>query len=419
MSTEWMMPRRFPMLMAAGIGMTITPMVLLMYGLAQFKIRALVGVSAATTSFSYSSALVSMMMIGLGPLAGWCADTLYQRHGRRKLTLLLGSLLGLLGLLAFALSASLTALTASWLLLQFGYSLAVASCFAWIISVVPPDVQGRCYGIIGMAIPVCAMLSSLLVLGALAASPLWDKLVLLGLLQLLVLAVVCIRLPETAPRPVRASGHLASNLGFRHWLAMFQHADFNWLFASKLGLNTLFAGLKMMPLFYVARLHLNEQQVYQLNALMAFGTLFLIVASLVTGYLADRWGHIKEWNIAAALWLSGCIGCYAAVGSTTAVIVLSCLFSFGIGIAGAAGNVLVNRVLSDPKHYGRDTSVLNASVHIGTVFMGIAAPSVIHWGQRWGRGDGYELFFLLLSTVALLSAACVWRVQRTLPQGTI
>jgi hypothetical protein len=47
-------------LMAMGIGLSITPPVLLMYGLSQFKITSLVGVTAATSWFGYCVAIVSI-----------------------------------------------------------------------------------------------------------------------------------------------------------------------------------------------------------------------------------------------------------------------------------------------------------------------------------------------------------------------
>jgi MFS family permease len=394
-------------LIAIGIGLSITPMVLLMYGLSQFKITSLVGAAAATSWFGYCVAIVSALMIGLGPGSGWLADRLYRRVGSRRRCMGIGSALGAIALLGFAVSPDLPSLILCWLAVQFCYGLVTASGFALVAVEVERQAQGKVYGFIGMAIPLCAMASSVLVMGVFAASSMVTKLLLVAVVQGLSVGVIQWRVPERPYQQPVASMMLKT---WRHFYPAFkQYPDFTWLLCSRLCLNIAFAGLKMMPLFYVARLHLNEQQVYELNALAAVGTLFLILASVASGYLSDRVGQVRKLNVLAPVIIALALAGFSVADSTVEVIAASCVMSFGIGVIGAAGNLLVNRVLPSLDHYAKDSSLLNASVHVGATLMGLLAPTLILWGTHWGA-DGYGFFFILLAGVALLASlfiACI------------
>lgn len=394
-------------LISIGIGLTITPPVLLMYGLGQFKVSALVGSELVTSWFGYCTAIVSAIMIGLGPVSGWVADHLYRRFGSRRWCMAIASVLGMMMLLGFALSSNMTSLILCWLAVQFCYGLVMTLGFALVAVEVDLHTQGKVYGFIGVAIPLCAMGSSVLVMGLFAASSMVTKLLLVAALQGISIFLMVWRVPERPYRP-QAAVFLVKN--WRQYYPPFkQFPDFTWLFCSKLCLNTAIAGLKMMPLFYVARLKLNEQQVYELNALTAIGTLFLILASVVSGYMCDRYGHIRRFNLLAPTIIALALLGFSIADSTIEVIIASCVMSIGLGICGAVGNVLINRVLPSLEQYSKDASLLNASVHVGATFIGLLAPPIILWGAHWGT-DGYGFFFVLLSGIALLASLFIFLI---------
>ncbi|MDU7582800.1 MULTISPECIES: MFS transporter [Aeromonas] len=388
-------------LISIGIGLTVTQPVLLMYGLGQFKVSALVGDSEAISWFGLCTAIVSAIMIVMGPGSGWVADRLYRWAGSRRLCMVIGSILGAVALPGFALSPDLPSLILCWLAVNFCYGLVTTSGFALVAVEVDLKSQGKVYGFIGMAIPLCAMASIVLVMGLFAASSMVTKLLLVAVLQVISVLLVVWRVSEQPYRP--AAAELSSKRSHHYYPAFKQFPDFTWLLCSKLCLNTAIAGLKMMPLFYVARLQLNEQQVYELNALTAIGTIFLILASIVSGYLCDRYGHIRRFNFIAPIIISLSLLGFSLADNTVEVITASCIMSIGLGISGAVGNLLVNRVLPSFEQYSKDASLLNASVHVGATLIGLLAPPLILWGNYWG-GDGYEIFFVILAGIALLAS---------------
>lgn len=391
-------------LISIGIGLTVTPPVLLMYGLGQFKVSALVGSSLVTSWFGYCTAIVSAIMIGLGPGSGWAADRLYQWVGSRRLCMVIGSVLGAVVLLGFGLSPNLPSLILCWLAIQFFYGLVTTLGFALVAVEVDPQTQGKVYGFIGMAIPLCAICCNVLVLGIFAASSMVTKLLLVAALQGLSIGLMVWLVPERPYQPPAAK--LPAKSWHYFYPAFKQFPDFTWLLCSKLCLNTAIAGLKMMPLFYVARLQLNEQQVYELNALTAVGTIFLILASVVSGYLCDRFGHVRRFNILAPIIIALALLEFSISSTTVEVIAASCVMSLGLGVSGAVGNLLVNRVLPSFEQYSKDLSLLNASVYVGATLVGVLAPPLIQWGTLWGT-DGYQLFFTLLAGIALLASVFI------------
>ncbi|MGU5814549.1 MFS transporter [Aeromonas hydrophila] len=402
----------FPLLMAFGIGMSIVPVVLLMHGLVQFKISAVVGSAAATPIFGYTTAVVSLCMMFFGPLGGWLSDRLYRWHPHRRISIVIGSLIGTVGLISFAQSTNIFILQVSWILSSFGYGLSTTTCFAWTANEVDTKDQGKAYGLIGIAVPACAISASIIVLGLLSATPLNIKVTVIALLQLMSVAIICGKLNEVKlhTQKDRVTDTPISNI--RDTMArVLGSMSFRWLFISKLFQNISISGLKMMPLFYIARLHLNEKQAYELNALAMTGTLFLFVSSFLTGRLADRHGSVKRLNIIAGLILSASIGSYAWIDSAISVVIASCFFSLGLGIFSSVGNLLVNLVLPDHRYYASDLSMLNITINMGAFLAGILAPMVILLGQTWGRGDGYELYFLLLSALALISTLCLLPIK--------
>lgn len=404
-----MKQRWFVLALALCIGFSITPPVLLMFGLAQFKIRSLVGADQLLTTFGYSSALVSIVMIGFSPVSGALADRLYRWWGNWQGCLLAASMLGGVALLGLGASQGLAVLLLCWILVLGGYGLVGAACTALIAARVKLAVRGRSYGAVGIAIPLCAMGCSVLIFGVLATSSLLVKLVVLAALQWLVCLVTCRVLRTHVPALDKAAP--AATYAIPARLLFRRYPAFCWMFCCKLCVNTAIASLKMMPLFYIARLQLSEAAVYQLNALTAVGTLFLIVTSLATGIVVDRRDIVRLLQGGSCVLIALAMAGYIWADQTWHIVMLSCLTSVALGMGGATGNLLVNRVLPDPGSYVRDISIIQSSAHIGAVLIGLGGPWLVTWSRTTFGGDGFEGFFLLQAVLALLGGCCVWRIR--------
>lgn len=404
--------RYFSLQMAFCIGMSISPLILLMHGLAQFKILTLVDSVSSEASFGYSVALVSLSMIVLGPLSGRISDRLYRKIEDRRISVILGSLIGALGLIVFAHSSGLLIARTSWIIASFGYSLSSVSCFALTASRVEVKKQGETYGLIGIAIPLCSVCVGIISLGLLSGEALDKKIYSIIFFQILSVILLFYRYRNDESSTAKNLTEGKSFLQIREVVVrLIRNKDFRLLFLSGLFMNTAISGLKMMPLFYMARLCLNERQVYELNSIMFAGTIFLFFSSLIVGWVVDRFGYIIMLNVIGGGILVTCMVFYSMVESIVLVVIVSCLFSFGLGVSGPARYILINMVLLDKKSYAGDMSILNVSNNIGSFLTGVFAPVVIFYGRMWG-GDGYDVYFILLSVLLLVSILFLWPVRR-------
>ncbi len=405
--------RYFSLQMAFCIGMSISPLILLMHGLAQFKILTLVDSVFSEASFGYSVALVSLSMIVLGPLSGRISDRLYRKIEDRRISVILGSLIGALGLVIFAHSSGLLIARTSWIIASFGYSLSSVSCFALTASRVEVKKQGKTYGLIGIAIPLCSVCVGIISLGLLSGESLDKKIYSIIFFQILSVILLFYRYRNDESFAAKNLTEGKSFLQIREVVVrLVRNKDFRLLFLSGLFMNTAISGLKMMPLFYMVRLCLNEKQVYELNSIMFAGTVFLFFSSFITGRIVDKFGHVLMLNVIGGGILVACMVFYSMAESMVLVIVVSCFFSFGLGVSGPARNILINMVLLDKKSYASDISILHASNNIGSFLTGVFAPVIILYGKVWGGGDGYDVYFILLSLLLLVSILFLWKIQR-------
>lgn len=399
----------FILALAMCIGVSVTPPILLMYGLAQFKIQSLVGAHQVLATFGYSTALVSILMIGLSPVIGTMADRLFLWWGHWQGVLVAGSLFGGIALLGFALSTTLLTLLICWLLVLGGYGLVGAACTALIASSVASTSRGRSYGMVGIAVPLCGMGCGILILGGMASSTLLTKLIVIALLQFGVCLLTCRVLHAHWVAPTRAEAAVHHRIPL---LALFRdYPAFSWVFCCKLSLNTVLASLKMMPLFYIARLHLSETEVYQLNAMTAAGTVLLIVTSILSGIVLDRRGYVRTLQAMTCIMMAMAMAGYMVADQRWHIVLLSCLTSLALGIGGPAGNVLINRVLPDPDSYVRDISVMQSSMYLGAAIIGLIGPGWVVWCRTQFGGDGFAGFFLLQALLALLAGLSVLMVR--------
>lgn len=252
------MKNKLIILLSVCIGISLSPIVLLMYGLGSFKVSSLVGDKNVTEWFSYCSAVVSLAMIIVGPSSGYIADRLSFWLGSRKFCIWCGSVIGGLSLLGFAISSKITPLIICWIFAQFGYGLVGAACFAMIASNVEYKFLGRAYSIVGASIPLSVMAASILLMELLSTSSLLIKLSILASMQLIICLISSLLLADTLSIKKH---HKIDLFLFRNFYPSIKiHPNFSLVFLSKLCFGICMAGMKMMPLFYIARFHIDEQK---------------------------------------------------------------------------------------------------------------------------------------------------------------
>ncbi|QSX32969.1 hypothetical protein JYB87_14670 [Shewanella avicenniae] len=410
-----------------GQGATLSVPVILHFGLGQFHLMNQLGADHALAAFSYGSALVSLSLLVAYPFLGKLVDYLRANQQLPRPAILLGSAVGGLGLFAFALANTQVMLYGAWLLLSLGYALAGTGFGA----VLPVRLQRlalhKVSGLLGAAIPLVIMLVSLLMLAGLKELPLTQRLLMLAGVQWACVAFALFGLRDVgaehsptpdavrALEPDAASGvepDTQSNAEPHPIVVQHAYRQYYWVLLGRFLLALCTSGQSLMSLYYLARFNLDQQQVLQLNGLLALGVFITLASGAASVYFSRRSGNAIRWLIWGALAFALSQLGQASASSLGFSIASSLLAQLALGICHAQGLALLNRSLPSKQHFGRDIAWGNVAQQAGSVLIHFVAPSLILLGSQWMADDGYSLYFLLLGVACILYSLTLVNVAR-------
>ena len=391
-----------------GIGTAIACMVLLGFGIIQFKIISLVGPENVTTVYGTVSGIAGLAIVILSPLGGAIADKTKFKMGRRRFWIICGSIGGGASMIMLAYASSIPVVIVTFCLLQFFYGMVTLSCYAIVPEQVEPEKFGRVSGIMGAAGPAFVMSGSI-VLGIFADIPVQQKILAIAIIQL-VCGIACALLIKDNQFLGNESSENKKSFsqGFKNFYPSFKrYPEYTWALLTKLFIYITNAGTTLLTLFYIARFHLGEAEIFKLNAYMAPAIMLMVLSGIIGGFLSDKIKKQKPFVIGSALVLGVCLIVFAFSGNVTLVIIGNFVFNFGFGMYGAVDNALVNRILPSKENAGKDIAIMNTTTNLSTAIVNFVAPFFIALGAKLLGDDGYTFFFLILAGFSMLSALVV------------
>lgn len=397
--------------MVLGAGTAIAPLLLLVFGLIQFKIMSVVGADATTTYFGIGSGIASLAIVVLTPLGGMIADKTHVKMGRRRFWIVLGSVGAFISMVAMAYAQTMPMIIGSWCTAQFFYGMVSLSCFAMIPEQVEEARFGRASGIMSSAAPIFVMSGSIII-GIYATTPVELKILVVGAVQLIAGLVAALMVKDTyIPVEQRQKNDGAAKpfkAGLKNFYPSFKkYPAYTWALLTKLFINFSNAGLTMLTLFYVARFHLSEAEVFEIGSYTGASILLMVVAGLLGGYLSDKFRRQKPFVMGASLITGVCLIIFAAATDLWTVIAGYFVFNLGFGLYNAVDNALVNRILPSKENAGKDIAIMNITTNLASSLVNFAAPLLIAVGVNLMGDDGYTFFFLLLSVCSIISFLAV------------
>lgn len=344
----------------------------------------------------------------LGPLGGSIADKTTVKMGRRRFWMIAGSIGGALSMITIAYAPSMSILILGFCSVQFFYGMVSLSCYAIVPEQVEPEKFGRVSGMFGAAAPMFVM-SGMMIMGAFADVPVQQKLLVIAIIQLICGILATILIKDSQFKGNKSSENKKNfSEGLKNiYPSVKKYPSFTWALLTKLFINITNAGLGLLTLFYIARFHLGEADIFKLNAYMAPSIMLMVGAGLIGGFLSDKIKKQKIFVMGAALITGACLIAFALAPSVTWVVVGNFVFNFGFGMYGAVDNALVNRILPSVEDAGKDIAIMNATTQLASSLVNFVAPMFIALGVKLFGGDGYTFFFLLLAGFSLLSALVV------------
>lgn len=399
-----------------GIGTAMAPIVLLGFGIVQFKIIGLVGEQNATAVYGTTAGIAGLLITVLGPLGGVIADKTRLKFGRRRFWMIVGSIGGALSMILLAYAPSITLLVIGYSLAQFFYGMVSLSCFAIVPEQVEAEKFGRVSGLLGAAAPACVMTGQM-VMGAFADTTVQQKIIAFAIIQLIGGTIAALLVKDNYVERKMKSEHqvpVLKNLK-NFYPSVKQHPAFTWALLTKLFVNVSNAGLGLLTLFYVARFNLGEADIFKIMAYTAPSIMLMVVAGILGGFLSDKVKKQKPFVFGAALVTGVCLVAFAFSQNVTWVIIGNFIFNFGFGMYNAVENAIVNRVLPSKEDAGKDLAIVNATTSLTTSIVNFAAPAAIALGAAWFGGDGYTFYFLVLAAFSVLSALTVLPIPEMKP----
>ena len=333
------------------------------------------------------------------PIAGAFSDKLYSQLGRKGF-IGIGLLLTFLSLFLFAKISNLVGIIAGYLAIQVSASIAQAGQQGLIPDLVDEHRRGLASGLKGFMDLAGAMLGFVLLGQLLGSGKLLLAVEVIGGILLGSYLIAVLLTPEDKPNKSIAVKTRTVPLVKIYRLNRTEHPAFVQLVASRfLFLLGIYATGRFLLLFVANRLGLSEEQAAeQAGNLLAALALITVLASPLTGWLADRVGRLP-------LMISGAI--FSAVSalllvwatSTAQILLFGGLMSLGsAAFAGGSWALLADFVPKDES--ARFFGLANFSTAGSAAAAGLFGP-LVDGINRLFPGLGFSALFLVASLAFL------------------
>jgi len=371
------------------------------------KVAALVGDQDKAGAFGLVSAVAAVFAIVCGPLAGRLSDRTTSRFGMRRPWIACGAVGAVLSLLLIAAAESLWQVVVGWCLATIFINSAQAAANATVADQIAPDRRGLVSGIVGLGTPIAILTGSVIVDafdGGVA------RFVAPGAIMLVfaMLFVGILRDRKLTARPGR--------FGLKEFALSFvfnprKNPNFGWLWIGRFAIQFGSTGVTTYLVYLLGdRFGVTGQALTGLVVVANLGsTVAMIASSYLMGWLSDRVGRRKPFVAAGSLIMALGLALVAFAPNLTMVTVAFTILGFGTGGFLAVDLALATQVLPSRGDTAKDLGVLMVTNPLPLSVVPIIAPAVIALGAA--TIGGYTLLFLLAAVIAVLGAACVYRIK--------
>ncbi|MCI1019978.1 MFS transporter [Microbacterium sp. C5A9] len=324
-----------------------------------------------------------------GPVAGALSDRARPGRRRRRPWALGAVWLTAVCLVATGFAEGPWAVGLAWVGVSVGVAVASAAFGALIADQLPPGQRGAASAAVGSSQAVGIVLGVGLVV--LLGLGIRDGYLLLAVLIAAIGTAASLLLPDDpaldvprAPRRVRQA------------LSSLRDRDFAWMLSGRLVTNIGNAlGTSLFLFFLLHGLQQGEVEAQDnLLLLIVVYTLFVVLASVITGILSDRTGRRRGLAVAATM-VQACSGVVITLVPTfEATMVAAALMGLGYGAFSTVGLAFAADLLPDEQDHARDLGVVNVTAALGQLIGPVLGAGLV------ALVGG---FWLVFATAAVLS----------------
>ena len=336
------------------------------------------------------------------PIAGSLSDQLQPRFGRKGF-IGIGLLLSLVSLFIFATFQSLAGMMLGYVAVQISASIAQSGQQGLIPDLVQENQRGLASGMKGFMDLAGAMLGFVLLGQLLGSGGAMTAIGAIAAILVIAYLLAVLLTPEDKPdRQATIKRDRVSLPGIFRFDLRQQKAFVRLVLARFLFLLGVYGTGRFLLFFVAERLGLSEDQAAeQAGNLLAGLALITVLASPLTGWLADRMGRVPLM-IAGAICSAVSALLLVRAGSANQILLFGGLMSLGSAAFTGGSWALLADVIPRQQS-ARFFGLANFSTAGAAAAAGLFGP-VIDWGEQSSPGMGFSILFVLASVAFLTSA---------------
>lgn len=338
------------------------------------------------------------------PLSGALSDRTRTRWGRRSPWIGIASLIGSAALFGVSFMTSMVSLMVLWIIAAVAYNSMQPAMTTLIADRFAPEHRGSVSGLIGAG-TTAGLTAGTFVAGYLASQPVVAYGLFAGAIAASCIAFVALnREPSSEALPARPIVWGSFFKSF--WISPRKHPDFAWAFASRfliyMGYQAVAAFLLYILADYIG-LGLAKANIAIAN--MAIITLVCsIVASLLSGWLSDRWQRRKPFVILGSLIMGIAMVVLLTMPTMQGMWIYAAVIGVGYGMFMSIDTALMTQVLPSGSlgDEGKDLGVLTTAINIPQIISPMMALALLNIFN-----NDYRAIFVAAVIFVFGSALCV------------
>ena len=360
----------------------------------------------AATRFSNLAIATSVGVLAAlltNPIAGALSDRTTSRLGRRRPWLIAGTLLSAATLVLLANASSFLTLVIWWAIFHVAANAILAALSAIVPDQVPVRQRATVSAFVSLSLPLGAVVGALLVTKV-VKSTVMSYYTFGGILFIVMLIFVLVLRDKPLPKAAAPRFHLGTFLA-AFWVNPVKYPDFGWAWLTRfLVYLGYFTALGYLLYFLQDAVHYQKaaQGVTTFQIILT-GT--LLIASVLSGILSDKFGRRKVFVMGASLVIALSFLILAFWQTWTGVQLAAAVLGIGFGAYLGVDIALITQVLPSANARGKDLGVINIANALPQVVGYTTAALVITVFHS------YTILFVLAALLASLGAVLVRQIK--------
>jgi MFS family permease len=360
----------------------------------------------AATRFSNLAIATSVGVLAAlltNPIAGALSDRTTSRLGRRRPWLIAGTVLSAATLVLLANASSFLTLVIWWAIFHVAANAILAALSAIVPDQVPVRQRATVSAFVSLSLPLGAVVGALLVTKV-VKSTVMSYYTFGGILVIVMLIFVLVLRDKPLPKAAAPRFHLGTFLA-AFWVNPVKHPDFGWAWLTRfLVYLSYFTALGYLLYFLQDAVHYQKaaQGVTTFQIILT-GT--LLIASVLSGILSDKFGRRKVFVMGASLVIALSFLILAFWQTWTGVQLAAAVLGIGFGAYLGVDIALITQVLPSANARGKDLGVINIANALPQVVGYTTAALVIT------AFHSYTILFVLAALLASLGAVLIRQIK--------